>query len=86
MASRKPSSPRFEALLDELENLVAAMENGDLPLDEAVQHFERGVELSRQCQTLLQQAGQKIEMLTRTSPDAGVAPFTDPRLGHHEPD
>ena len=40
----------FEQALAELEGLVARLERGDLPLDEALKTFERGVELTRLCQ------------------------------------
>ncbi len=52
--------PDFEALLAELETLVERLEHGDLPLDEALKTFERGVALTRQCQSALKAAQQKV--------------------------
>ena len=49
----------------ELEQIVERLEQGDLPLEESLKQFERGVELTRTCQTALRQAEQKVEMLTR---------------------
>ena len=43
----------FEKSLDELEKLVARMEEGEQSLDESLQSFERGIALYRNCQTAL---------------------------------
>jgi exodeoxyribonuclease VII small subunit len=69
------ASPDFEQALAELERLVERLEGGDLPLDEALQTFERGVALTRQCQSALKAAQQKVEILLKRSGDAGVEPF-----------
>src|ERR1700734_4529126 len=53
----------FEASLAELEALVERLEQGDLPLDDALKSFERGVALTRQCQGALKAAQQKVEIL-----------------------
>ena len=70
--SRKPKEPGFEASLAELEELVARMEAGDLPLDEALRSFERGVQLTRECQAALQTAQQRVQILTQRA--AGAVP------------
>ena len=54
----------FEAAMEELEGIVATMEAGELSLDESLKAFERGVLLTRQCQSALQQAQLKVQMLT----------------------
>lgn len=74
MAKRKQPQT-FEASLSELETLVDSMESGDLPLDEALKSFERGVELTRQCQRQLKEAEQKVHILTEKSADAELEPF-----------
>jgi len=56
-------APDFEASLEELEALVERLEQGDLPLEEALRTFERGVSLTRQCQVALAEAQQKVEIL-----------------------
>ncbi len=63
MARRKNTEIDFESAIAELESLVATMEEGDLPLEEALKQFERGVTLSRQCQQALKLAEQKVEIL-----------------------
>ena len=61
----------FEAALAELEGIVEALEQGDLSLDESLQRFERGVQLTRACQTALKNAEQKVEILLRKTGTAG---------------
>ncbi len=56
-------SQNFEQALGELEALVAAMESGDMTLEESLQAFEMGVRLTRECQQTLQQAEQKVQLL-----------------------
>lgn len=55
--------PDFETSLKELEQLVERMEAGELGLDESLQAFERGIQLSRSCQKALEEAEQKVQML-----------------------
>jgi exodeoxyribonuclease VII small subunit len=53
----------FEQALDQLEELVEDMENGDLTLEESLKAFEEGIKLTRECQTALSEAEQKVQML-----------------------
>ena len=69
--------PDFERSLTELETLVARLEQGDVPLEEALQTFERGVALTRQCQTALRTAQQKVEVLLTRNGEETVEPFFD---------
>lgn len=55
--------PNFENSLTELSSLVEAMEKGDLPLEDALKHFEKGINLIRQCQKSLSAAEQKVQIL-----------------------
>ncbi len=55
---------KFEQSLDELEQLVAKMELGDLGLDDSLKSFERGISLYRECQTALEQAELRVKQLT----------------------
>jgi exodeoxyribonuclease VII small subunit len=61
------SPPDFERSLAELEAIVDKLEAGDLSLDESLKQFERGVQLTRACQTALKQAEHKVEILIRKS-------------------
>jgi exodeoxyribonuclease VII small subunit len=58
----------FEHSLDELEQLVARMEGGDMTLDESLSAFERGIGLYRHCQQALDQAELRVRLLL--DPDA----------------
>jgi exodeoxyribonuclease VII small subunit len=75
--ARDTKTPDFEQALAELEGLVERLERGDLPLDEALKAFERGVALTRQCQTSLQAAQQKVEILLKRSGQAQIEPFEE---------
>ena len=57
------SPPNFEQSLAQLEALVARLETGDLPLDQALASFEQGVRLARECQGALSAAQQKVQVL-----------------------
>ena len=69
-------TPDFEKALTELEGLVERLERGDLPLDEALRTFERGVELTRQCQSSLRAAQQKVEILLQRGERSSIEPFS----------
>jgi exodeoxyribonuclease VII small subunit len=70
--------PDFEQALAELESLVERLERGDLPLDEALKTFERGVELTRHCQTSLKAAQQRVEILLKRGGRTDLEPFSVP--------
>ncbi len=58
-----PETLDFEKSLADLEALVERMEAGDLPLEESLTLFERGIRLTRLCQTVLDSAEQKVQVL-----------------------
>ncbi|CDG20103.1 Exodeoxyribonuclease 7 small subunit [Xenorhabdus poinarii G6] len=55
--------PAFETALKELEDIVIRLESGELPLEDALNEFERGIQLARQGQKTLQQAEQRVQIL-----------------------
>jgi exodeoxyribonuclease VII small subunit len=59
--------PTFEEALSQLEALVARLEAGDLPLEEALRAFEEGVRLTRLCAERLEDAERRVHLLTRTA-------------------
>jgi len=59
----KENDASFEDALNELQQLVDAMEKGDISLEQSLQAFERGVELTRFCQSALFRAEQKVQQL-----------------------
>lgn len=64
-----PTTSDFERSLAELEQIVERLEQGDLTLEESLRQFERGVQLTRQCQTALKDAEHKVEILLRKNAD-----------------
>lgn len=70
--------PDFEASLEELEGLVEALESGDLTLAESLERFKRGVELSKHCHEMLDQARQSVEILTRPEDENSAEAFDRP--------
>ena len=74
MAAQKKSAT-FEQALEELEQLVDRLEAGDLPLEEALADFERGVKLTRECQQKLASAEQKVKVLMEESGSIQELPF-----------
>ena len=65
----------LDGSLQELESVVEQVESGDLPLEEALKQFERGVKLTRKCQATLKKAEQKVEILLKKTADAEPEPF-----------
>ena len=55
----------FEQALKELETIVRNLENGTIPLDDALENFENGIKLVRRCNSLLDSAEKKVKKLTR---------------------
>ena len=76
MAKKTPPVD-FESALKELEALVEKMEQGDIRLEDSLQHFERGIQLTRQCQQALQAAEQKVQILLEKGNTTEAKPFND---------
>jgi exodeoxyribonuclease VII small subunit len=65
--TRKSKEFDFEKSLNELEKLVALMEDGDLSLEDSLKHFERGIELTRACHKALADAEHKVQVLIKNN-------------------
>ena len=59
----KEKNLEFEKYLAKLENIIVALEDGELPLNESIKTFEEGVKLTKHCQELLTKAELKIQKL-----------------------
>jgi len=72
-----PEGLSFEGALEQLEQTVSQLEEGEMPLEAALELFESGVALSRQCATTLEAAERRIEILVadRSGAEPGVEPF-----------
>lgn len=77
MKTKPQKLPDFEQSLSELEALVQKLEQGDVPLEDALKTFERGVALTRQCQTALRTAQQKVEVLLAKNGEETIESFED---------
>jgi exodeoxyribonuclease VII small subunit len=75
MSSKKTVD--LEKSLADLEALVAELESGDLPLEKAMQKFEQGIELTRGCQSALQDAEQKVQVLLKSAGGDELQDFAD---------
>ena len=62
-ARKNKKQPSFEDSLEQLEAIVEALEEGDLPLEQALVQFEQGIALTRSCQAALAQAEQTVKVL-----------------------
>lgn len=69
MSDPSPQQPpeSFESALAELEQIVEAMEAGQLPLDQSIAAYRRGAQLLQFCQGALKEASQQVKLL-----EAGV--------------
>ena len=76
MPKKNEAPASFETALTELEQIVNRLESGSLPLEEALNEFERGVQLARQGQSKLQQAEQRVQILLADNEDSPLEPFT----------
>ncbi len=65
MSAKSDQEPTFESLLEQLEHRVEKLEKGELPLEQALKLFEEGIELTRSCHERLDQADERIAVLTR---------------------
>ena len=77
----KEKELKFEDGLKRLEEIVAKLESGNLPLDNSLKLFEEGVKLVRFCNERLAEAQQKVELLTKDQAGGvtGSQPFaSDP--------
>ncbi|RPH97519.1 MAG: exodeoxyribonuclease VII small subunit [Lysobacterales bacterium] len=75
MDTKTTDLPDFEKALEELESLVEQLESGELSLDQSLLQFKRGVELTRHCQGVLEQAQQVVEQLIEPDDESSAAPF-----------
>ncbi|PID39249.1 MAG: exodeoxyribonuclease VII small subunit [Proteobacteria bacterium] len=74
----KDDPERFDALLEQLEAIVEQLDNSDLPLEESLRAFERGVALSRRGQQILDEAERKVEVLLRDGSRDLIDELPDP--------
>jgi len=59
--------PTFESQIESLETIVNSLETGDLSLNDSLTQFEKGVKLTKDCQSMLNQAEQKVMLLSENN-------------------
>ena len=85
MAAKKPSAaPDFDKALKELESLVNRLENEELSLEQSVEVFEKGVRLSKTCQTALEAAELRVKKILDEGDDAPEAADDDSAAGESD--
>ena len=77
MAEPKQLANSFEDAIQQLEKIVEHMEHGDLPLDEALTQFERGVALAQHSQQALNSAEQKVKLLLQSKQGSVLTDLND---------
>tara|TARA_B100000674_G_scaffold452240_1_gene423605 strand:+ start:217 stop:456 length:240 start_codon:yes stop_codon:yes gene_type:complete len=77
MAKKDKQDFNFESALKNLEQLVSSMENGELSLEDSLKAFEKGIKLTRECQTALKEAEQKIQILINEEGDTRMIKAKD---------
>jgi exodeoxyribonuclease VII small subunit len=73
--SPSPGPASFETGLQQLEAIVKEMESGELPLERALELFERGMKLSESCRKQLEDAETRVEMLVKRAGEMQAQPF-----------
>ena len=68
-AASQESDFDFEQAIEDLENLVSTMEDGELSLENSLKSFEEGIQLTRRCQTALNAAEQRVQVLINEKGD-----------------
>lgn len=72
MAKPAPERPTFESALEQLTEIVSALEGGDLPLEEAITRYENGVRLLRYCREQLSAAEERVRIVDEELSASGV--------------
>lgn len=75
MTKKTKELPDLESAMNEITELVEKMEQGDLTLEQSLNHFERGVTLVKHCQKILIDAEQKVKVLLEKNGKDTLADF-----------
>ncbi|MGU9978332.1 MAG: exodeoxyribonuclease VII small subunit [Candidatus Oxydemutatoraceae bacterium WSBS_2016_MAG_OTU14] len=75
MSKTLKKSADFEATLEKLEQYIADLEEGNLPLDQSIETFEKSIELIQSCQNTLSHAEKKIQILIKKNQSLALEKF-----------
>jgi len=73
--TRKTKQPDLESSLAEINTLIEQMEQGELSLEQSLERFERGINLIKHCQKVLQEAEQKVQILIQNNTQEDLQPY-----------
>ncbi|RCX23155.1 exodeoxyribonuclease VII small subunit [Fontibacillus phaseoli] len=74
--AQEQQSLNFEEAMNQLEVIVSQLERGDVPLEQAIDLFQKGMQLSQLCSQKLSQVERKIEMIVEADGEIGKKPFS----------
>ena len=77
----KEQELNFEQAMDRLEEIVSELENGDVPLEKAIDLFQQGMKLSQVCGSKLEEVERKIEMIVEEDGELRKKPFQSDESG-----
>ncbi|MFY8274147.1 exodeoxyribonuclease VII small subunit [Pseudoalteromonas sp. SSDWG2] len=77
MVQKKPENLSFEEAMNELSHIVTEMEQGDMPLEQSLKQFERGISLANASAQKLDSAQQKVSMLMSNDLNSELTPMDD---------
>jgi exodeoxyribonuclease VII small subunit len=80
MSTKEDTTFDLEKALKELEQITKTMESGNLSLEESIANFEKGITLVKKCQTTLQSAEQKVQVLCGEGEKAVLTDYKAPDL------
>lgn len=78
MNQKSDKLPTLEVSLEEITQLIEQMDQGNLTLEESLNHFERGIKLIKHAQKILQEAEQKVQILMQKNGEEKLENYENP--------
>lgn len=72
---KKTEKIDFDKSLSEIEKIVVQLESGNISLEKSLEAFEKGINLTKKCQAVLDEAEQKVKLLTSNKGKIASSPF-----------
>ncbi len=73
----KPEGPSFEQAIEQLTQIVSRIEQGQVPLQESLEQYEKGMKLIQYCRGILQDAEKRIEEISTAAPASAERPVAE---------
>lgn len=80
MAKKEEKTLSFEESMAQLEQIVAAIESGQIGLEDSLAKYEQGMAMVKHCRGILDRAEKRIEVLTQQGAELTVTPLDVPGL------